>query len=161
MLIVCVFLLTPIAIYSFGYSLDTSWKFTDPQNVTVYLSSNLPYYSDVKLAYDNWDSLPEVETYWTTSYYYPSVAISYSPEPCLYDAYAITTKYVTDKKLITICPNFLNLPSIQRKEVVSHEMGHAFGLNHSNTTQAIMRETGFNNNAYPLQDDKNGIAALY
>jgi len=56
---------------------------------------------------------------------------------------------------------FQTLTSTTRQETVAHEMGHCWGLNDVTATNALMRGSGFNNNAYPLQDDKNGIAALY
>ena len=42
--------------------------------------------------------------------------------------------------------------------------GHAVGLAHtqpSNNLISVMREFNFNGKAYPLSDDKKGIAAIY
>lgn len=51
-----------------------------------------------------------------------------------------------------------------RNETVVHEVGHALGLSHtqsSNNSISVMRELNFNNKAYPLSDDKKGMSAKY
>lgn len=41
-------------------------------------------------------------------------------------------------------------------------MGHALGLDHTQTiNESISRDIGFNNKAYPLNDDILGIRAKY
>ncbi|MDF1617917.1 hypothetical protein [Petrocella sp. FN5] len=147
-----------------AYSLDWGWVYNDPLTVSVYINSNVPNLSDVVSGYDNWDSLPEVDTYRSYNFNYTEAYIIYSSVSN--DSYADTTKLgSSDWKQITIRPPFSTLTSTKRKETIAHEMGHCWGLNDiydsSLLSGTIMRGTGFNNNPYPKQDDKNGIAALY
>ncbi|WP_418301115.1 hypothetical protein [Lysinibacillus fusiformis] len=58
----------------------------------------------------------------------------------------------------------VELDSTQRTETIVHEVGHEAGLAHTqekNDEIAVMRRLGFNNKAYPLKDDKAGIAKKY
>lgn len=164
--ILCITLALTIALpaIAYGYSLDPSWKYNDPLTVSVYISSSVPYSSDVASGYDNWDSLPQVQTSrsynanYTEAYFtYSSVSTGAIAETSLIGS--------SDWKQITIRPEFKTLTSIQRQETVAHEMGHCWGLNdiyNSNLMdETLMRGIGFNNYAFPYQDDKNGMAALY
>ncbi|EGO8312543.1 matrixin family metalloprotease [Enterococcus faecalis] len=59
---------------------------------------------------------------------------------------------------------FINAGTSVRNETVVHEVGHAIGLSHtqsSNNAKAVMRALGFNNKAYPLSDDKAGMNKKY
>lgn|GEM_PF-1356384 len=58
-------------------------------------------------------------------------------------------------------PRAKNLDSNRAKETGAHEMGHALGVAHSDTTNAIMRAEGWIYGTYPLTDDWNAINALY
>lgn len=42
-----------------------------------------------------------------------------------------------------------------------HEIGHFVGLGHSNVSPTVMWATGLYTDTVPLQDDINGIKALY
>lgn len=58
----------------------------------------------------------------------------------------------------------ITLTSAERKETVAHEMGHAFGLGHTQTENnniSIMRQYGFVGSYNPLYDDILGINILY
>ena len=58
-------------------------------------------------------------------------------------------------------PQAKKLDSNRAKETAAHEMGHALGIAHSDTTNAIMRASGWIYGTYPLTDDWNAINAKY
>lgn len=134
--------------------------YSDPANTWVYISSNVPDNAEVKDAYNNWDYLPEVQTY--ESFYATSWDAYFAYSTIQTGAYADTRSSGTgDGKIVIIRPSWVNLSSsTQRKEVIAHEMGHCWGLGHG-AADSLMRQTGFNNDAFPKGDDENGIHALY
>lgn len=75
------------------------------------------------------------------------------------------TYYLTQRmSTITYYSAWLNTTALKRLETVTHEVGHALGLSHTqsaNNTISVMRATGFNGKAYPLSDDKSGMEAKY
>lgn len=78
--------------------------------------------------------------------------------------YAVTYHDSPTFQRIILYRSFNSLPSTQQYETIVHEVGHAVGLAHTqaqNNSISVMREVGFNNKAYPLSDDINGINALY
>ena len=149
---------------AYGYELDWNWVYDDPTTVSVYISSTVPNSSDVVSGYDNWDSLPEVQTYRSYDLDYTEAYIIYST---VNTGAVASTSLIgsSDWKQISVRPLFKDITSTQRQETIAHEMGHCWGLNDiydtSLMSSTLMRGDGFNNNAFPYQDDKNGIAALY
>ena len=49
----------------------------------------------------------------------------------------------------------------QRKALIAHEIGHAFGLGHSNFDASLMHYTLNNNIKQLSRDDEDGISYLY
>lgn len=65
---------------------------------------------------------------------------------------------------ITLYNEYTQASAANRAEIIVHEVGHALGLAHCQSDKnsvSVMRATGFNNKAYPLEDDIAGIKVLY
>ena len=80
------------------------------------------------------------------------------------ETYAVCRHYDDNTHRITVYKSFMELSAVNRNETIVHEIGHALGLAHCETSKnnvSVMRETGFNGKAYPLSDDIQGINALY
>lgn len=114
-----------LPITAYGYDLDWNWVYDDPTTVSVYISSTVPNSSDVVSGYDNWDSLPEVQTYRSYDLDYAEAYITYSTVNT--GAVASTSRIgASDWKQISIRPPFNNIAAIQRQETIAHEMGHCW-----------------------------------
>lgn len=79
--------------------------------------------------------------------------------------YAVTYRNSNNFKTIVTYKTFSQTTQARRNETIVHEVGHTLGLDHipsiQNQSTSVMRATGFNNKAYPLTDDINGIKAIY
>lgn len=78
--------------------------------------------------------------------------------------YGVTTFMNIGKFKIVYYKDFINTSLAWQRETVVHEVGHALGLDHTQTINepiSVMRAVGFNNKAYPLNDDILGIRAKY
>lgn len=74
------------------------------------------------------------------------------------------TYHLGSKQLIVFYPLWLNTTVGNQNETIVHEFGHAVGLAHCDAKDnsiSVMRQYGFNQNAFPLSDDRAGIRALY
>ena len=74
------------------------------------------------------------------------------------------THYGNNSHTITFHASFQNKSNAQKQETIVHEVGHALGLAHcqsAKNTISVMRASGFNNKAYPLSDDYQGIGYIY
>lgn len=117
-----------------------------------------------------WNSSTKIETSRITSDRGASIKW-YGSFSDLGDFYAATLNYVgntpswtgtyTNSTIRWNQPVTSTLDANRIKETATHELGHSLGLDHSNTTNAIMRATGWIYGTYPIQDDWNGINAIY
>jgi predicted Zn-dependent protease len=58
--------------------------------------------------------------------------------------------------------DFATLSPLLKNETIAHEMGHILGLAHEDSgVDSIMRSMGFEYSAAPLDDDWEGIRAVY
>jgi hypothetical protein len=154
-LLIMMYMATP----SYAYTFDpNNPKYNDPLTVSVYISSSVPISDDVVSVYDNWDYMSEIQTYRSYDLDYAEAYFTYSSVDS--GPYASCGSSGLDWKQITIRPKWKTLSTTLRQETIAHEMGHAWGLGHV-VDNAIMREYGFMNNAYPWFDDENGIRELY
>lgn len=107
-----------------------------------------------------WNVCPEIEFTWKAPLAGGTdIAIEYVDFD-YNDSYA--TSYGSGN--IAIYKPWNDLSDTRKKETVVHEVGHELGLAHcesSKESESVMRATGFNDKAYPLSDDKEGISYLY
>lgn len=164
-MVLCAILIMALPLSVHAYSLDWNWIYYDPQTVSVYITSTVPNSTDVVSGYDNWDYLSEVDTYRSYDIDYTEAYITYSSVNNGSVADTVKISSNSDWKQITIRPPFKSITSVQRQETIAHEMGHCWGLNDIYDEElmdsTLMRGVGFNDYAYPYQDDEDGIAALY
>lgn len=156
-LILC---LSAFSVSSSAFSfLVTIPPYDDPLSVSVFISPSMPCISDVETAYDNWDYLPLLETTRSYNVNYTEAYFAYSD--ISNGAYA-NTKQIgnSDWKQVICRPSWTNLTTVRRQEVVAHEMGHCWGLDHG-TDDSLMRSHNFNDSAALTPDDVAGISALY
>lgn len=123
--------------------------------------NNAAYESKINTYAKQWNQCSELYLYPTTS---AGAIVHSSVSAESSGSYATTYYYGNDNKSIVFFQSWQTASESIKNETVVHEFGHAVGLSHTqsvNDSNAVMREYGFNNKAYPLSDDKAGIAALY
>ena len=142
------------------------YKLSAPQNIRYWISPTMvSNYAEVFMKmWQNCDEIRFEATASTdsTDYNVYMTAI----ENLDYGSYATTYhNNNNDHRIIYYAPFFEPATTWTMKyEIIVHEVGHCLGLAHCqpiNNSISVMRETGFNNKAYPLSDDILGISYLY
>ena len=160
-LLLCLLIVNSGVYYAY---VKTGWAFSNPSNIAFEVSTTLgPYagimntyaqawegeYGEVELVF-NYDTVDNIYMYGDLSYDNGNYAVTY---PSTNDHYTITYYY-----------SFYCATTLERYEVIVHEVGHTLGLAHCQTSRdsySVMREQGFNGKAYPLEDDIDGIIDIY
>ncbi|UPM55442.1 matrixin family metalloprotease [Gottfriedia acidiceleris] len=139
-------------------------KVSHPKDAYYWIESEFSTYglkSEIKRGLTAWNSLPEIQiTKEVTQLGGADVKMEYVNS--LYgDVYAVHRTQGN----ITFYKNWrTDLNSTKRKETAVHEVGHALGLDHTqskNNSISVMRKLDFNNKDYPLSDDIAGFKAKY
>lgn len=136
------------------------YKVSNPSSVGFYVNS-ATYSSKIETYAKKWNQCPELYLF-TTSSAAASIKASVSGEST--GSYATWYGYGNDNHSIVFWSLWQSSSDSVKNETVVHEFGHALGLAHtqsSNNSIAVMRATEFNGKAYPLSDDKAGIAHIY
>lgn len=152
------------AIRADAYALN-SYPFPNSikSNIYNYVDGGLANICSLVSTYTGkWNGLSGINIITTSSSTYANITQSYSSESN--GTYGVTYYKSASKKEIVYYKSFYNASTSVKYETIVHEVGHTLGLSHTqsaNADIAVMRATGFNGKAYPLSDDKSGIAAIY
>lgn len=139
------------------------YKLTNPRDVKIYLGYNTSGYNIMTYA-KKWQTYcPQVKIKNLKTKRNANIWVMGSPK-VNNGTYAITYHNSNNVHGVVLYKDFYNAGVGIRNETIVHEIGHALGLAHtqsSKNSKSVMRATGFNNNAKPLSDDRAGIKKLY
>ncbi|TQR30554.1 hypothetical protein C7Y47_15610 [Lysinibacillus sphaericus] len=146
-----------------AYELNSK-KFKNPKDAFYWIDPTFDKYNlggEVKEGILAWNALPEIKfTKKVPSASGVEVSVEYLDK---YNGNLYGQSFGSGR--ITIYKKWREeLGSTRRIETIVHEVGHEAGLGHTqkkNDGIAVMRELDFNDKAYPLKDDKDGIAKKY
>jgi len=147
-----------------AYKIISGWKFSNPKKIEYNIDKSASKYASVMSGgILTWQYTSKIKIKKSVSNIPAGqrVLISYLNKDTT--AYASATKSGTTRT-IGFFKSFSKLSNTKKKETVVHEFGHQLGLAHTQTAndkKSVMRALGFNNKAYPLSDDKNGINKIY
>lgn len=144
----------------------TLWKqpFKSKNNIVFRWGDSIKYKSYLNLIKNSaltWNTYTCVNLKLATSGGY-NILVSFEPGRPGY--YGVTKYNNRESKNITFTSTFEDAEDVYKREVVVHEFGHTLGLGHTqekNNSRAVMRALYFNEKAYPLSDDIEGIRYLY
>ena len=158
-LLLLVFIFSVILQPAYAY-VTNGYHISTPSSVGIYCN-NATYSNTIYTYAKKWNQCSELHLYESST----SVAkIHASVSSTSNGYYAITYNYGNDNHSIVFYALWQTSSDSIKNETVVHEFGHALGLAHtqsSNDNISVMRQYGFNNKAYPLLDDKNGISFIY
>lgn len=150
--------------YAYQFLEDTNYMFRNPADVSFYIEHDYDYYDTyaplIKEYVPKWNINSEIKAYFKDS---ASANVHFYFSTLDNGLYGECDALNKSRRNINLYRAWFKTDLTKKAETVVHEMGHAFGLAHTqsyNDSISVMREFGFNNKPYPLEDDRNAIAAL-